>query len=107
LVLLVLVIIGYIVIDKARCNRRTRDVILLDQGASAMGDAVVLEEIRENRLSNALELLELSLDTELAVFPITTNNDVDVNTREMLLHQLVVIQKYREKHPRRVEATIK
>jgi hypothetical protein len=72
----------------------------------AMGDAltdkILLTEIREGRVTNALELMEFSMDCSIMEMEHATNSDAA--TQKELLQTLTLLKEYRQKYPRKVEA---
>ena len=84
--------------NKVKDQRR----IVLDQLAGLVGDLTVLKELRSNKVSNAVEFLEFSMDCKLSVIG-NKLGIVDPSTRELVLRILKQIKDYRKQHPRKAQ----
>jgi len=84
--------------NKVKDQRR----ILLDQLTGLVGDLTVLKELRSNKMSNAMGVLEFSMDCKLSVIG-NKLGVVDLSTRELALTILKQIKDYRMQHPRKAQ----
>jgi hypothetical protein len=68
-----------------------------------MGDALVaktlLTEIRDGRVTNAIETLEFTIDCSIVAMEHT--NNFDAATQEQILHTLRLLKEYRQRYPRK------
>lgn len=85
-------------------NLRTRDFLLHAEG-DALNAKIVLTELRDGRSTNALELLEMQIDTSIMMIDRSLPN-VSGAERESALGTLRSLKAYREAHPRQREAVI-
>jgi hypothetical protein len=76
--------------------------------AKTMGDALaaktLLTEIREGRITNAVETLEFAIDCSILEMGHATN--CDAVTQQQALQTLRLLNEYRQKYPRKIEAVI-
>ncbi|MEI2724701.1 MAG: hypothetical protein V9H26_14515 [Verrucomicrobiota bacterium] len=105
ILLLLMVLVG--------CSRRSdisqrdpRRDILLHAQADALASKIVLTELRDGRLTNALELLEVQIDTSVIMIDHSLTN-LSGPEREAALGTLRSLKAYREAHPRQREAVIR
>lgn len=80
---------------------RVRDAMISERGASALGNRIVLTEIREGRISNAIEALEFSIDCSVVVLGQRTN--YNARNQELILTTLRMLKEYRQKYPREIQ----
>jgi hypothetical protein len=85
-------------------DKRFRDYLLHAQ-TDALYAKIVLTDLRDGQTTNALELLEMQIDTSI----ITIDHSLSHMTgweREDALGTLRVLKAYREAHPRQREAVL-
>ena len=70
-----------------------------------MSARILLDELRDGRLANALELLEQQLDTSVLAMQ-RFSESAGPSEREPVLGALRVLRDYRRRHPRKTEAVI-
>ena len=93
--------------------RQTENPILEKQKrlmqAKTLGDAlnskILLTEIREGRITNAIEILEFSIDCSIVEMEHSTN--FDAVTRQEAMQTLRALKEYRLVYPRKTEAVIR
>jgi hypothetical protein len=95
---LIIGIVGGISWNAENIKINSHKVILIEKSSEALANQVVLTEIRNGRLSNAIELLEFSLDCSVVYISSSKNQNVD--DREHIVRCLKVIKEYRQKYPR-------
>jgi hypothetical protein len=81
----------------------SRDYLLHAQ-TDALQAKIVLTELRDGHLTNALELLEMQIDTSIVM--IDSLSHVPGPERDAALDTLRVLKAYREAHPRQREAIL-
>ena len=79
--------------------------ILLHAQSEALQAKIVLTELRDGRLTNATELLEMQIDTSVIMIDHALSK-VSGPEREAALGTLRSLKTYREAHPRQREAVI-
>jgi hypothetical protein len=79
--------------------------ILLHAQSDALQAKIVLTELRDGRLTNSIELLEMQIDTSIIMIDHSLSN-VSGAEREAALGTLRSLKAYREAHPRQREAVI-
>ena len=92
----------------AGCSRKSdnsRYDRLLRAQSDALEAKIVLTELRDGRLTNALELLEMQIDTSIIMIDHSLPSVSDAE-RETALGALRSLKAYREAHPRQREAVI-
>lgn len=100
--LLLLLVIGC----SPKTDERYQDM-LANQQAETLAAWILLTELREERITNAVELLEMRIDSSVLFLNGSPSNvKASVPEREMSLNILQSIKAYRETHPRRQEAII-
>jgi hypothetical protein len=76
--------------------------------SKSMSDAlfakILLTEIRADRLTNAIETLEFSIDC--SVVEMEHTNHCDAATQQQILQTLRLVKEYRQQYPRKSEAVI-
>jgi hypothetical protein len=85
-------------------QRERRDMLLHAQ-SEALQARIVLTELHDGHLTNALELLEMQIDTSVIMIDHSLTN-LSGSEREAALGTLRVLKAYREAHPRQQEAVI-
>jgi len=85
-------------------GQRYRDMLLHDE-ADALYAKTVLTELRDGHPTNALELLELQIDTSVNMIDHSLPK-LSGWERDNALSTLRLLKTYREKHPRQQEAVI-
>jgi hypothetical protein len=107
-----LVTILFVLVVLVGCSRKPdvsqrdpqRDILLHAQ-SSALEAKIVLTELRAGRLTNALELLEMQIDTSVMMIDHSLSK-FSGPEREAALGTLRSLKAYREAHPRQREAVI-
>ena len=110
-----LVIILFVLLVLAGCShkpdisqrdpqREQRD-ILLHAESDALQAKIVLTQLRDGHLTNALELLEMQIDTSVIMIDHSLTN-LSGPEHEQALGTLRSLKAYREAHPRQQEAVI-
>jgi hypothetical protein len=79
---------------------------LLAAQAEALVARILLDELRAGRTSNALELLEQQLDTNLLILERQLKNAEEAE-RSQISAVLKIIQDYRARYPRKNAASIR
>jgi hypothetical protein len=90
------------------CSRKSdnpQSDILLHAQSEALQAKIVLTELRDGRLTNATELLEMQIDTSVIMIDHSLSK-VSGPEREAALGTLRSLKAYREAHPRQREAII-
>jgi hypothetical protein len=103
-----LVTMLFVLVVLIGCSRKSdipqrdpqRDILLHAQ-SDALEAKIVLTELRDGRLTNALELLEMQIDTSVIMIDHSLSKE-----REAALGTLRSLKAYREAHPRQREAVI-
>jgi hypothetical protein len=104
----------FVVLALAGCSRKSdaphSDVnphreYLLHAQADALQAKIVLTELRDGHRTNALELLEMQIDTSVIMIDHSLSK-VSGPEREAALGTLRVLKAYREAHPRQREAVL-
>ena len=91
---------------KSDISQRDRQSdIRLHAQADALASKIVLTELRGGRLTNALELLEMQIDTSVIMIDHSLTN-LSGPDREAALGTLRSLKAYRAAHPRQQEAVI-
>jgi len=85
-------------------QREQRDILLHAQ-SDALQAKIVLTELRDGHLTNALELLEMQIDTSVIMIDHSLPS-LSASERDEALGTLRLLKAYREAHPRRREAVI-
>jgi hypothetical protein len=85
-------------------QREQRDFLLHAQ-SDALQAKIVLTELRDGHLTNALELLEMQIDTSVIMIDHSLSR-VSGPEREAALGTLRSLKTYREAHPRQRDAVI-
>ena len=85
-------------------NLRTSD-FLLHAETDALYAKTILNELRDGRSTNALELLEMTIDTSIIMIDHSLSK-VSGPEREAGLGTLRLLKAYREAHPRQREAVL-
>ena len=70
----------------------------------ALASKILLTEIREGRISNAIEVLEFSIDCSVVVMGQATNRDTA--RQQQTVQVLQMIKQYRDKYPREVQTNV-
>ena len=91
--------------DNPHSGINAQSDILLHAQSDALQAKVVLTELRDGRLTNALELLEMQIDTSVIMIDYSLSK-VSGPEREAALGTLRSLKAYREAHPRQREAVI-
>jgi len=92
----------------AGCSRKPDNPhvrILLDAQGNALQDKILLTELRDGRLTNALELLEQQMDSSIIIMKGSLSK-VGGPNGDAALGTLRSLKAYRETHPRKREAVI-
>lgn len=107
-----LIAISFVLVVLVGCSRKSdvcrRDLqrdILLHAQSDALEAKIVLTQLREAHLTNALELLEMQIDTSVIMIDHSLTN-LSGAEREEALGTLRSLKAYREAHPRQQEAVI-
>ncbi len=108
-----LVTMLFVLVVLVSCTRKSdipqrdpqRDILLRAQ-SDALEAKIVLTELRDGRLTNALELLEMQIDTSIIMIDHSLSK-VSGQERDAALGTLRSIKAYREAHPRQREAVIR
>ena len=85
-------------------QREQRDILLHAQ-SDALQAKIVLTELRDGHFTNALELLEMQIDTSVIMIDHSLPS-LSASERDEALGTLRVLKAYREAHPRQQEAVI-
>jgi hypothetical protein len=85
-------------------QREQRDILLHAQSDSLQAE-IVLTELRDGHLTNALELLEMQIDTSVIMIDHSLPS-LSAPERDQALGTLRLLRAYREAHPRQREAVI-
>jgi hypothetical protein len=107
-----LVTMLFVLVVLVGCSRKSdipqrdpqRDILLQAQ-SDALEAKIVLTELRDGRLTNATELLEMQIDTSVIMIDHSLSK-VSGPEREAALGTLRSLKAYREAHPRQREAVI-
>ena len=83
-------------VEKQQC------LLLAKTVADALVDKTLLTEIREGRTTNAIEILEFSIDSSIVQMAHSTN--WDAATQQEISQTLSLLKQYRQKYPRKIEA---
>ena len=102
----------FVLVAFVGCSRKSdisqrdpqRDILLHAQ-ADALEAKIVLTELRDGHPTNALELLEMQIDTSVITIDHSLTN-LSGSEREAALGTLQSLKAYREAHPRQREAII-
>ena len=81
---------------------RIKNQMLLENAGQALVNKILLTEIREGRISNAIESLEFSIDCSVVVLGQQTNDNPRVE--EQILRTLRMLKEYRQKFPREIQS---
>ena len=103
-----LVATSFVILALVGCSRESANPhsdILLHAQADAVEAKIVLTELRDGHLTNALELLEMRIDTSVIIISHSVSN-ISGAERGMALGTLRSLKAYRETHPRQQEAVI-
>ena len=98
----------FVLVALAGCSRKSENPhsdALLRAQSDALQARIVLTELRDGRLTNAMELLEMQMDTSIIMIDHSLSN-VSGPEREAALGTLRSLKDYREAHPRQREAGI-
>jgi hypothetical protein len=85
-------------------QREQRDILLHAQ-SDALQAKIVLTELRDGHLTNALELLEMQIDTSVIMID-SSLPTLSAQERDEALGTLRLLRAYREAHRRQQEAVI-
>jgi hypothetical protein len=91
--------------DSPHSSINAQSDILLHAQSDALQAKIVLTELRDGRSTNALELLEMQIDTSIIMIDHSLTN-VSGAERGAALGTLRSLNAYRETHPRQREAVI-
>jgi len=83
---------------------KQKNLALLKTLSDALVAKTLLTEIREGRITNAIETIEFSIDCSIVEMANSTNSDAA--TREQVLQTLRLLKEYRQKYPSKIEAVI-
>lgn len=98
----------FVLLAFAGCSCKSdnpHSAILLRAEADALEAKIVLTELRDGRLTNALELLEMQIDSSIIIVDHSLSKMSDPE-RNLALGTLRSLKAYREAHPRQREAVI-
>lgn len=84
--------------SKESVDARIKNHMLLENAGQALVNKILLSEIREGRISNAIESLEFSIDCSVVVMGQKTNYN-SLN-EEQILRTLRMLKEYRQQYPR-------
>ncbi len=91
-------------ISQRDLHREQRDILLHAQ-SEALEAKIVLTELRDGHLTNALELLEMQIDTSVILIDHSLPS-LSAPERDEALSTLRLLRAYRKAHPRQREAAI-
>jgi hypothetical protein len=86
-------------------DRNPLSDMLLHAQTEGLEAKIVLNELRDGHVTNALELLEMNIDTSVIMIDHSLSK-VSGPEREAALGTLRVLKAYREAHPRQREAVL-
>lgn len=103
-----LVVTVFVLVALVGCSRKSDNPhgdILLRAQSDALEAKIALTELRDGRSTNALELLEMQIDSSIIMIDHSLSK-VSGPEREAALGTLRSLKAYREAHPRQREAAI-
>jgi len=86
-------------------KKRLADDVLSEHAAEILGDKIVLEQLRQNSATNAMELLEMGIDSGVLLL-VNAPKGLDAGVSANLTSTLVAVKRYRERYPRKRESSI-
>lgn len=85
-------------------SQKARAVLFNQAMGEAIGSKILLTEIREGRISNALESLEISIDSSVVIMGRAINQSDE--TQREILQALRMVKAYRQQYPREPKALV-
>jgi hypothetical protein len=99
------IFLALLMVSCASGNRNDQNNLnrVLEKGGDALANKVVLTEIREGQLTNAIEALEFSIDSSVVI--LGKSLESPSTNQEQILSILKQIKDYRQKFPRAITAS--